>query len=37
MTTVLLLRHAEPVLPGTPGFDELSRPLTPKARKMPER
>ena len=28
MTTVLLLRHAEPVLPGTAGFDETTRPLT---------
>jgi 2,3-bisphosphoglycerate-dependent phosphoglycerate mutase len=28
MLTVLLVRHAEPVLPGTPGFDEFSRPLT---------
>ncbi len=27
MLTVLLVRHAEPVLPGTPGFDEFSRPL----------
>jgi len=28
MTAVLLLRHASPVLPGAPGFDEVSRPLT---------
>ncbi len=28
MLTVFLVRHAEPVLPGTPGFDEFSRPLT---------
>ena len=28
MLRVLLVRHAEPVLPGTPGFDEFSRPLT---------
>jgi 2,3-bisphosphoglycerate-dependent phosphoglycerate mutase len=28
MLTVLLVRHAEPVLPGVPGFDEFSRPLT---------
>ncbi len=28
MLTVLLVRHAEPVLSGTPGFDEFSRPLT---------
>jgi 2,3-bisphosphoglycerate-dependent phosphoglycerate mutase len=28
MLTVLLVRHAEPVLPGTPGFDEFNRPLT---------
>jgi 2,3-bisphosphoglycerate-dependent phosphoglycerate mutase len=28
--TVLLIRHAEPVAPGTPGFDEFTRPLTPK-------
>ncbi len=30
MLTVLLVRHAEPVLPGTIGFDEFSRPLTEK-------
>jgi 2,3-bisphosphoglycerate-dependent phosphoglycerate mutase len=29
MLNVLLLRHATPVLPGTPGFDEHTRPLTP--------
>jgi 2,3-bisphosphoglycerate-dependent phosphoglycerate mutase len=28
MLRVLLVRHAEPVMPGTPGFDEFSRPLT---------
>jgi 2,3-bisphosphoglycerate-dependent phosphoglycerate mutase len=28
--TILLIRHAEPVAPGTPGFDEFTRPLTPK-------
>lgn len=28
--TVLLVRHAEPVKPGTPGFDEFTRPLTEK-------
>jgi 2,3-bisphosphoglycerate-dependent phosphoglycerate mutase len=28
MLTVLLVRHAEPVLPGTHGFDEFNRPLT---------
>jgi 2,3-bisphosphoglycerate-dependent phosphoglycerate mutase len=28
MLTVLLVRHAEPMLPGTPGFDEFLRPLT---------
>src|SRR5579863_4205557 len=28
--TVLLVRHAEPVAPGTPGFDEFTRPLTAK-------
>lgn len=28
--TVLLVRHAEPVAPGTPGFDEYTRPLTAK-------
>jgi 2,3-bisphosphoglycerate-dependent phosphoglycerate mutase len=28
MLRVLLVRHAEPVLPGTPSFDEFSRPLT---------
>jgi 2,3-bisphosphoglycerate-dependent phosphoglycerate mutase len=30
MLRVLLVRHAEPVLPGTHGFDEFSRPLTEK-------
>jgi 2,3-bisphosphoglycerate-dependent phosphoglycerate mutase len=28
MLRVLLVRHAAPVLPGTPGFDEHTRPLT---------
>lgn len=28
MLKVLLVRHAEPVLPGTPGCDEFTRPLT---------
>jgi 2,3-bisphosphoglycerate-dependent phosphoglycerate mutase len=28
--TVLLVRHAESVTPGTSGFDEYTRPLTPK-------
>lgn len=28
--TVLLIRHAEPVAPGTSGFDEYTRPLTQK-------
>jgi 2,3-bisphosphoglycerate-dependent phosphoglycerate mutase len=28
MLKVLLVRHAAPVLPGTPGFDEHTRPLT---------
>ncbi len=28
--TLLLVRHAEPVAPGTPGFDEFTRPLTAK-------
>jgi len=28
--TVLLVRHAEPVKPGTSGYDEFTRPLTPK-------
>ena len=28
--TVLLVRHAESVAPGTSGFDEYTRPLTPK-------
>ena len=28
--TVLLVRHAEPVAPGTSGFDEFTRPLTTK-------
>jgi 2,3-bisphosphoglycerate-dependent phosphoglycerate mutase len=38
--TVLLVRHAEPVAPGTAGFDEFTRPLTAKgvrdARKLRE-
>jgi 2,3-bisphosphoglycerate-dependent phosphoglycerate mutase len=28
--TVLLVRHAEPVAPGTSGYDEFTRPLTAK-------
>jgi len=28
--TILLIRHAEPIAPGTPGFDEFTRPLTAK-------
>jgi 2,3-bisphosphoglycerate-dependent phosphoglycerate mutase len=28
--TVLLVRHAEPMAPGTSGFDEFTRPLTAK-------
>jgi|ERR1700722_13776352 len=28
--TVLLVRHAEPIAPGTQGFDEFTRPLTAK-------
>jgi 2,3-bisphosphoglycerate-dependent phosphoglycerate mutase len=28
--TVMLVRHAEPVSPGTAGFDEFTRPLTAK-------
>jgi len=28
--TVVLIRHAESVAPGTPGFDEYTRPLTTK-------
>jgi 2,3-bisphosphoglycerate-dependent phosphoglycerate mutase len=28
--TVLLVRHAEPVAPGTSGYDEFTRPLTVK-------
>jgi 2,3-bisphosphoglycerate-dependent phosphoglycerate mutase len=28
--TVLLVRHAEPIAPGTAGFDEFTRPLTEK-------
>jgi 2,3-bisphosphoglycerate-dependent phosphoglycerate mutase len=28
--TVLLVRHAEPLAPGTAGFDEFTRPLTEK-------
>ena len=27
---ILLVRHAEPIAPGTPGFDEFTRPLTEK-------
>jgi 2,3-bisphosphoglycerate-dependent phosphoglycerate mutase len=30
MQKVILVRHAEPVLPGTAGFDEYTRPLTDK-------
>ena len=29
-STILLVRHAEPVKPGTAGFDEFTRPLTEK-------
>ena len=29
-STILLVRHAEPVKPGTVGFDEFTRPLTEK-------
>jgi 2,3-bisphosphoglycerate-dependent phosphoglycerate mutase len=35
--TVLLVRHAEPVAPGTAGFDEFTRPLTPKGVRDAER
>ena len=28
--TILLIRHAEPIAPGTPGYDEFTRPLTAK-------
>jgi 2,3-bisphosphoglycerate-dependent phosphoglycerate mutase len=31
--TVLLIRHAEPVAPGTSEFDEYTRPLTEKGRR----
>jgi len=34
--TVLLVRHAEPVLPGTPGYEENSRPLTQRGRRDAE-
>jgi 2,3-bisphosphoglycerate-dependent phosphoglycerate mutase len=35
--TVLLVRHAEPVAPGTQGFDEFNRPLTAKGVRDAER
>ena len=35
--TILLVRHAEPVAPGTPGFDEYTRPLTAKGMRDAER
>ena len=35
--TVLLIRHAEPVAPGTAGFDEFTRPLTAKGIRDAER
>ena len=35
--TVLLVRHAESVAPGTSGFDEYTRPLTPKGIRDAER
>lgn len=34
---VMLVRHAEPVLPGTPGYGEDDRPLTPAGRAAAER
>lgn len=33
LLTVLLVRHAEPVLPSTPGFEEDDRPLTERGRR----
>jgi 2,3-bisphosphoglycerate-dependent phosphoglycerate mutase len=35
--TVLLVRHAEPVTPGTAGYDEFTRPLTAKGMRDAER
>jgi 2,3-bisphosphoglycerate-dependent phosphoglycerate mutase len=35
--TILLVRHAEPVPPGTSGFDEYTRPLTAKGIRDAER
>jgi 2,3-bisphosphoglycerate-dependent phosphoglycerate mutase len=35
--TVLLVRHAESVAPGTAGFDEYTRPLTAKGIRDAER
>jgi 2,3-bisphosphoglycerate-dependent phosphoglycerate mutase len=35
--TILLVRHAEPVAPGTAGFDEFTRPLTAKGMRDAER
>ena len=35
--TILLVRHAEPVAPGTSGFDEYTRPLTAKGIRDAER
>jgi 2,3-bisphosphoglycerate-dependent phosphoglycerate mutase len=35
--TVLLVRHAEPVAPGTAGYDEFTRPLTAKGMRDAER
>jgi phosphohistidine phosphatase SixA len=35
--TVLLIRHADPVAPGTAGFDEFTRPLTAKGIRDAER
>ncbi len=37
LLTVLLVRHAEPVAPGTQGFDEFNRPLTAKGMRDAER
>jgi 2,3-bisphosphoglycerate-dependent phosphoglycerate mutase len=30
MQKLILVRHAEPIMPGTAGFDEYTRPLTAK-------
>src|SRR5690348_16887043 len=33
MLRVILIRHAEPVMPGTAGVEENDRPLSPKGRR----